>query len=328
MLVYCSNSLLFYARSPRDTLPSCLIYPVNVQFLEQPHIMAFVTSPALNVVRKLASSSSGRVPTTTPPQCTQSSPVPASVQTPNAVSRRACLRQLAAAVSVLAGALLPSGDSGSTAALAGASKQTIVNSVLSGYGLPTMRDVRGFTSLTQQYGRLVVQFQYPSAWVVQRNVAPSKDKSQIQSSPTRNAPGMADAPMEGRASGLTAADYRRAEGVALFVSKIPPQKGSTIGEVSASFIVNLVTPGDATGATPEVRIIKDRMDEEGFRIIDTLYESTTVSGYTVERKGSTRATVLSDGKLYALNASCSAIRWKKISADLNVALSSFNAFIL
>lgn len=130
-------------------------------------------------------------------------------------------------------------------------------------------------------------------------------------------------PIEGRASGLTVGDYRRAEGVSFFACDV---KGKGVKDVEGQFIAELVTPGDARGTLPEVRVVKDSVDAEGYRVVDTRYESTTVSGYTVFRRGRTRATVLSDGKLYALTASCSENRWKKAGEMLGKSLDSFSVF--
>lgn len=233
-----------------------------------------------------------------------------------------------------AGTLMPSA---STAAAP--PKETIINSVLSGYGLPTISDKRGFSLLTAQYGKLVVQFEHPSAWVVNRV---ARDSTTLPST-TSDLNNVKITPLQGRASGLTASDYRRAEGVAFFVNPLPPSTAAnsnkpyqSVVDLPASFIADLVTPGDATGAVPEVQIVADVLNRDSdsdngepvFRTIDTVYESTTVSGYTVERKARTRATVLKDGKLYALNASCSAIRWKKLIDDFDISLKSFRVFIL
>lgn len=239
------------------------------------------------------------------PTCHSSTPTqPTPHPSSTTISRRACIRHflLTAAVSALSLDIShPLASQAKTAP-----KETIINSVLSAYGLPTISDKAGFSLLTEQYGSVVIQFEHPIAWVVTR-------------SPT---------PLLGRASGLTASDYRRAEGVALFITSAPP-KASKVSDISASFIAEWVTPGDATGTAPEVRVVKDVLSEDGmFRELDTKYESTTVSGYTVERRGRTKATVLKDGRVYALNASCSANRWKKIIGDIDTSLQSFHAFIL
>lgn len=277
----------------------------------------------------------------------QSLPPPSSAS--SSISRREYLRHALAVVRRLAsvavvaemsntfssGTLMPSA---STAAAA--PKETIINSVLSGYGLPTISDKRGFSLLTAQYGKLVVQFEHPSAWVVNRVV---RDSTTLPST-SNDLNNVNMTPLQGRASGLTASDYRRAEGVAFFVNPLPPSTAinknnkqyQSVVDVPASFIAELVTPGDATGATPEVQVVADMLnrdrdsdnEESLFRTIDTVYESTTVSGYTVERKARTRATVLKDGKLYALNVSCSAIRWKKLVDDFDTTLKSFRIFIL
>lgn len=251
-----------------------------------------------------------------------------SHQTSPNITRRACLRQVATLVGIFAinVGFQWSFETKFANAATPAARETIINSVLGAYGLPTLKDTSGFTPLTQQYGRLVVQFLYPSAWVIQRNVAPTSDPSRIPVS-NNGASGASDSPLEGRASGLTVGDYRRAEGVSFYVSKIPTAVQS-IEQVNVNFIAQLVTPGDATEQSPDVKVIRDVLDHDGFRIVDTLYQSTTFSGYTVERKSRTRATILSDSKLYALNATCSSIRWKKVVKDFDSTLQSFSVFLL
>lgn len=254
---------------------------------------------------------------------------PVYQKSPANLTRRACLRHIATLIGTSAVLNVPALWNSTTEfanAATPTARETILNSVLGAYGLPTLKDKSGFTPLTQQYGRLVVQFLYPSAWVVQRNVAPTKDPSRV---PVANngASGASDAPLEGRASGLTVGDYRRAEGIALYISKLPSSVHS-IEQVDANFIAKLVTPGDATENTPDVKVVRNVLDHDGFRVIDTIYQSTTFSGYTVERRGRTRATVLSDSKLYALNANCSSIRWNKVVKDIDATLQSFNVFLL
>lgn len=251
-----------------------------------------------------------------------------SLQSATTLSRRTCLRRLSELTFVaLTSACVDISTCEKVEASTRASNETIINSVLSAYGLPTLADKKGFTLLTQQYGRLVVQFQYPSSWVVARNVAPSSDPAEQRAAGDAQGMGFASSPLEGRASGLTAADYRRAEGVALFVSPVSSNV-RTVQDVPASFVANLVTPGDATGVAPEVRVTHDSVDDEGYRVVDTIYESTTISGYTIERKARTRGIILPDRKLYVLNASCSAVRWRKMVDSLDTTLQSFRVFTL
>lgn len=239
------------------------------------------------------------------------------------LSRRDCLHRFALTLASTTAAFLPHPSKAEMA-----KGRSIVNSILSGYGLPTLPDVSGFTPLLEQYDRLVVQFQYPSAWIVQRNVLPVSDALGLTQASARMKKGASMRPMEGRASGLTAGDYRRAEGLSFFVTSRLPAGAKDVSAVSANFIAELVTPGDATGSTPNFRVVGDRVDQDGFRVVDTKYESITVSGYTVGRRARTRAVVLPDGVLYALTGSCSDIRWKKIGDTLDVSLGSFRVFHL
>lgn len=288
-----------------------LIFGPGLQYITHRFTMtgtaAFATySPVLPAANPPRTHNFSRLTTTSH---LNSSSVPPSSSPPTpvrAISRRACLLALALApIAPAIGAPAPP-------------KETILNSVLSAYGLPTLSDKPGFSLLSHQYGRLIVQFEYPTAWVVNRG------------------PPSLTTPTEGRTSTLSAADYRRAEGLSFFAQ---PVTQKAVNDVPQSDIVRLVTPGDATtgDGLVAVSVTSDRMvklegegDEsvQGFRVIETKYESTTASGYTVERKARTRCTVLKDGRLYALNGSGSANRWKKINADINTSLDSFRVFIL
>lgn len=208
-----------------------------------------------------------------------------------------------------------------------APSRSVLNSVLSAYGLPVLPDVSGFSPLLEQYDTLLVEFQYPTAWIIQRNLLPVTDSFGLQQAGGSSFRGPVNAPMEGRASGLTVGDYRKAEGLSFYVQPLP-QGITTVTGVDASFIADLVTPGDATGSTPNARVVKDWVDDEGYRWVETKYESVTVSGYTVGRKARTRATALKDGKLYALTGSCTDIRWKKVGSVLDTSLNSFHVYRL
>jgi hypothetical protein len=211
-----------------------------------------------------------------------------------------------------------------------ASGRQLVNGVLSAYGLPQLRDVDGFTPLLEQYARLVVQFQYPSAWIVARNVLASEtDSADIAQSTARLSFGSSAQPMEGRASGLTVGDYRKAEGLSFYVSGGMPPEKRKVQDLPVEAILDLCTPGDATGQAAEYKVTKDVYDEEtGYRTVSAKYESTTVSGYTVERRLVTSATMLPDGKLYALAGSCSENRMKKIGDTMAAAVRTFRVYRL
>jgi hypothetical protein len=176
--------------------------------------------------------------------------------------RRSVLRL--AVIAAAAAAVLP-GTSTPVEALGVTSRQ-VINGVLSGYGLPTLADVQGLSPLLEQYDRLVVELQHPSDWIIARNVlASTMDSNAIAESTAKLSFGSSSKPMEGRASGLTVGDYRKAEGLAFFVSSNVPS-GSKTADLPASVIINLVTPGDATSGVPECKVIKDGVDAaSGYR---------------------------------------------------------------
>lgn len=190
--------------------------------------------------------------------------------------------------------------------------RTVLNGVLSGYGLPTVGDAKGTTRVSEQYGdNIVVEFLIPASWLIIR----AQDKS---------------TPTSGRTSGLTAGDYRRAEGVAFYASSSSSvssvDKGMKKSSWSPRDVAELVTPGDAIVGKPIIDVISSETQEDGSTLLETSFESTTQSGYVVQRRAITRSFTTKDGTLYALSGTCTAARWKKARPNLLSALASFQVF--
>mmetsp|Transcript_5147 Transcript_5147/g.10892 ORF Transcript_5147/g.10892 Transcript_5147/m.10892 type:complete len:306 (+) Transcript_5147:25-942(+) len=188
-------------------------------------------------------------------------------------------------------------------------QRTIVNGVLAGYGLPQLPDVAGFSPKLAQFDNIVVEFTYPSSWV------PSNAGS--KSAAARSA--------EGRASPLTVADYRRAEGAAVYLGPTS-EKWTSIEDVKPDQIARLVLPGDATRTDPEFRLVGRAAleDDPAYNVLEFEHDTVTVSGYNVERRSVVCATVIK-GQLLALSASCSASRYRAVGRDLKRIAQSFRA---
>jgi hypothetical protein len=188
-----------------------------------------------------------------------------------------------AVTAAAAAAVLPA--TAKPASAFGVTSRQLINGVLSGYGLPTLKDVEGLAPLLEQYDRLVVELQHPSDWIIARNVlASSMDSDTIPESTARLSFGASSKPMEGRGSGLTVGDYRKAEGLAFFVSSDVPV-GSKVVDLPTSAIVNLVTPGDATSGVPECRVLKDSIDAaSGYRKLLTKVRMSYTSSECLLRR--------------------------------------------
>ncbi len=243
------------------------------------------------ITRTFIVSTNPRMPRTSA-FCTLPAPVQRIRLTPScsAVSRRAVVTRLLA-LCTLPGVSAQAAGIGNTP-----NARTVLNGVLSAYGLPQFRDVAGFVVVREQYDdNIVVEFEVPAAWVVRR----AADRRGAQ---------------RGRVSGLTAGDYRLAEGVALYVDE---------GQWE---LKELVTPGDAVVGRPVVDIVSVVSADDGSRIMQTKFESTTNSGYVVQRRAITRALRASDGATYALCATTSAARWKKMLPAFSHTLDSFQVY--
>jgi hypothetical protein len=138
--------------------------------------------------------------------CMSATETQTRVSSERVVGRRAMLRLAAvAATSVVL-------HRTQQAQAANVNGRQLVNGVLSAYGLPTMTDVVGLVPLLEQYDKLVVSFDYPTDWLTQRNVLPAtEDAMDMKASSAKLSFGSSVTPMEGRASGLTVGDYRKAE---------------------------------------------------------------------------------------------------------------------
>ena len=159
--------------------------------------------------------------------------------------------------------------------------KSLVNGVLSAYGLPQFADTKGFTPFLQQFKETIVEFSYPSSWVV-------NNKAKFAESGLRNGQ-----------TGITCSDYRTAEGVTLF--KRPLDGATEIVQVDPKVVADLVVEGGQTsgsGASGFKVVSQRKLKEEGYMELVFSWESVTASGYEVEREATAAATVRR-GTLYA-----------------------------
>mmetsp|Transcript_12447 Transcript_12447/g.22485 ORF Transcript_12447/g.22485 Transcript_12447/m.22485 type:complete len:282 (+) Transcript_12447:1160-2005(+) len=191
------------------------------------------------------------------------------------------------------------------------SNRSIVNGVLSGYGLPQLPDVAGFSPLLYQFGDIVVQFDYPSSWIVS-TVGESSASVNISSRMKAVAP-------------LSVSDYRRAENATLYVSG-QNMDWISIESINPSEIAGLILPGDATRSDAEFKLVRSKplTDDNAYWLYEFLFTTITNSGYAVERKNLTAVTLIRN-RLVALSASCSAPRWKATASNLQTCVSTFRA---
>lgn len=243
---------------------------------------------------------------------------------PPPATRREVLSLLSALTATAAAAAGGLGAPPPAAAGDALSGRTVVNAALSAYGLPQFPDV-GNATLTPclvQYGRTVVTFAYPPAWIVQRNSIPeeavSKDAIPGSAATTRGADVEKDVPY-GRVSPLTAGDYRRAEGVGIYAAKGLAGRaeggGAGVMSVRARDVAALVIPGEvAQGRSADYKVAKDVTGEtagQAWRELVFRYETVTASGFGVERRMGVRVVVGGNGVLYALACGGSDARWRK-----------------
>lgn len=250
-----------------------------------------------------------------------SASAPSPPPSPAPPTRREVLSLLSALTVVAAGVVGTPPPAAAGDALSG---RTVVNAALSAYGLPQFPDV-GNATLTPclvQYGKTVVTFAYPPAWIVQRNTIPeqldNKDAIPGSAATTRGADEEKDVPY-GRVSPLTAGDYRRAEGVSIYAAKGLAGRveggGTGVASVRPRDVAALVIPGEvAQGRSADYKVAKDVMGESAgqpWRELIFRYETVTASGFGVERRLGVRVVVGGNGVLYALACGGSDARWRK-----------------
>lgn len=195
-----------------------------------------------------------------------------------------------------------------------------INSELAGYGLPPILDVPGgFSPLVEVYGKaagarkeretLLVQFLYPSLWVVSK---PSIDKN-------------------GEEGTISAGDYQKGDSAAFFVGDGP--ESGKLDQQPAEYFGEVVTRAigqKSSNVYQNFKVLKKRPGVKAsngaqYTIVEFKYELLTGAGFTVDRKGV--ASVTQVGKnIQALWIATTATRWKKIGGDCITMADSFRVY--
>mmetsp|Transcript_25543 Transcript_25543/g.32953 ORF Transcript_25543/g.32953 Transcript_25543/m.32953 type:complete len:289 (-) Transcript_25543:186-1052(-) len=185
---------------------------------------------------------------------------------------------------------------------------TIVNAVLSGYGLPNIPEEPGFTKLVQEVqlpngrGKAIVSFQYPKGWVESR-----------------------------AATRLGASNYQQGDRCLLTVVALPDQyTNSTVFEIPSSLITDKIVPGDINSKDSVFSIIDDvpmsgTKKDSAYRLLVLKFSTVTASGYDIQQYLLASATVI-ENNLLCFQASCQTPRKKKMAESLQKTVESFKAF--
>mmetsp|Transcript_9983 Transcript_9983/g.30485 ORF Transcript_9983/g.30485 Transcript_9983/m.30485 type:complete len:259 (+) Transcript_9983:168-944(+) len=182
------------------------------------------------------------------------------------------------------------------------SGRSVVNGVLSAYGLPQIPDKSGFTPILEQYGRdKIVEFIYPSSWLVVKEQAgidrPRLDLDRVI--PT-----------------ITVGDYRKAEGLAFYST---PANGKRTFDISPDRLAKVAIQLP----NADYKVVKDsKTEKNGYRLTTFNFETNTTSGFNAERKAVAVSTVMDD-TLFVLSSTCNAIRYKKIEPLITTAIENF-----
>ncbi|WIA15677.1 hypothetical protein OEZ85_002303 [Tetradesmus obliquus] len=154
---------------------------------------------------------------------------------------------------------------------------TIVNSVLSAYGLPTLKASAGFRVYDDFADEFY--FEYPKAWVSRRN---------------------------SMRKGVVISDFQTADKVSVEELELPED-----GDTAAAAVAAAVLPGgrrlvqDDVLSLPAARLVKthtETIDGQEMLYLEFPSETLTRSGYNIRRKNFAAAAVKRD-KLYTIAAS-------------------------
>eukprot|EP00188_Purpureofilum_apyrenoidigerum_P005976 Plantae.Rhodophyta-Purpureofilum_apyrenoidigerum.ctg8480.p1 GENE.Plantae.Rhodophyta-Purpureofilum_apyrenoidigerum.ctg8480~~Plantae.Rhodophyta-Purpureofilum_apyrenoidigerum.ctg8480.p1 ORF type:complete len:257 (-),score=48.61 Plantae.Rhodophyta-Purpureofilum_apyrenoidigerum.ctg8480:126-896(-) len=182
------------------------------------------------------------------------------------------------------------------------SGRSVVNGVLSAYGLPQIPDKSGFTPVLEQYGKdKIVEFIYPSSWLVVKEQAgidrPRLDLDRIF--PT-----------------ITIGDYRKAEGLAFYST---PANGKGTFDIPMDKLAKIAIQLP----NPDYKVMKDtKIDKNGYRLTTFNFETNTTSGFNAERRSIAVSTVLDD-TLFVLSSTCNVLRYKKIEPMVMASIENF-----
>lgn len=185
---------------------------------------------------------------------------------------------------------------------------TIVNSVLSGYGLPnelskTSEEFDAFDNLDEDY-----VFLYPKGWVLKPN---------------------------GQRPGVTAGNFRTADRITVDVFPAKDTLPSWPSKVDADELAQAVgiaivapdfaTKGDSRQFAPTKYRVEEEVKGDGRTYYNITFTSTTItrSGYDV-KKGNLASAVVAGDYVYALNASSRSDLFGKMEPVLAAARASFS----
>ncbi|KAJ8908984.1 hypothetical protein NDN08_005684 [Rhodosorus marinus] len=211
------------------------------------------------------------------------------------VSRRTVLLSTVSVV----GGLLGGAQQASADAVSG---RSVVNGVLSAYGLPQIPDKGGFTPILEEYGSdKIVEFLYPSAWLV------TKEQSGIDR-PRLN--------LDRVVPTINIGDYRKAESLAFYST---PASGKDTFDVPVDKLAKIAIQLP----NPDYRMLKDKkIATNGYRLTSFKFDTYTTSGYMGERRALVASTVIDD-TVFLLGGVCSELRYKKIEELLLTAMENF-----
>lgn len=188
-----------------------------------------------------------------------------------------------------------------------------VNAKLRGYGLPTVENVSGLTSLLEVYGKganrfpLLVRFIYPLSWVVTK---PSND-------------------VNGEDGTVQAGDYAKGDTATFYVNE-DAGNVKNIAEQSKLFyeqsIVKAISQkGDNVYQDFKVVKFKVSPDDPNYIIADFKYTLLTGAGFEVNRKGVASITSVGKG-VEVLWCAVTEQRYKKMEDTLRNIAGSFRVY--
>lgn len=189
---------------------------------------------------------------------------------------------------------------------------TVVNSVLSAYGLPNVPEEAGFSKLVevvklpgvqQEGAKAIVSFQYPKGWVESR-----------------------------RDGQLGASNYQQGDRCLVTVAPLPAQYSTlSVGELPIKFVTDKIIPGDINSSESVFKVVFDSSKEpadmipkswQGYRRLTVKFNTVTPSGYDVEQYLLASMAVVR-GHLVCLQASCQLPRKKKMVPALQTIVDTF-----
>lgn len=214
------------------------------------------------------------------------------------------------------------------------------NEKLASYGYPPVLFVpKGYSPLVSEFGRgnakeamanpILVQFAYPSFWVVQKTSVNNNGEAGTISANGECLVNYSIVLPCNNVHTEINIDYMKGDSSFLFVTK---EKEAISKDSVRSFIIKALSQkGDPLENLKIFKVDEEKVkgvDSQKYVLVDFSYQLNTEAGFLISRRGILSLTAVGDGYLQGLVSVTTDLRWPKLESTLRSISESFRVYKL